>query len=422
MMQHAYKLSFLLIIQFHFFQGFAQQRASINGPIQKAVFYSTPISGTPFLSVAAIWTGPATPIQFIIYNENLEAMDTISLTPNEHVLSENGQVYSNQILISRTFDFFKILTDQQEVNRLHFYDPGASAINVNQASIVDWRQENDCEAPTIVGRSAWCPNNQCPEDQTPQATSPTHAIIHHSAGSNNITDWAAAVRTIWDLHVNMNGWDDIGYNWLIDPDGHIYAGRAEGLQGAHFCSKNKGTIGICILGTFTNVAPTEAAINSLKALLAWQLFQNDIPPLEEPYHASSATNLRSISGHRDGCSTVCPGDQLYVQLDDIAIDVAGIIDLNCQMATNTEAIPLKNLSLSPNPADQWINITFSHPNTYQQIDYQIINSSGICLYRNRQKHNPSKNLSIKIDHLPAGSYYVVIQQDNYLNAMPFIKQ
>jgi hypothetical protein len=38
--------------------------------------------------------------------------------------------------------------------------------------------------------------------------------------------------------------------------------------------------------------------------------------LERSLHASSGLNLLGVSGHREGCSTECPGEQLYTELSE----------------------------------------------------------------------------------------------------------
>ena len=117
--------------------------------------------------------------------------------------------------------------------------------------------------PPVVSRTAW----GCPEGQqsswTPQYTAVTHLVVHHSAGSNTSSDWAGTVRSIWDFHSRPvedggRGWGDVGYNYLIDPNGVIYEGRAGGdnVIGAHFSCRNGGTMGVCLLGTFVTTSLT----------------------------------------------------------------------------------------------------------------------------------------------------------------------
>ena len=103
---------------------------------------------------------------------------------------------------------------------LHFYNPGkidkkADGV-INQS---DTRTACNCPQPDFENRADWCPAGDCPPHPNPEPTNVTHLIIHHSAGVNTSSDWAAVVRSIWDYHVNANGWSDIGYNWLVDPNG-----------------------------------------------------------------------------------------------------------------------------------------------------------------------------------------------------------
>ena len=175
----------------------------------------------------------------------------------------------------------------------------------------------------------------CPEGEssqwTPQYTKVTHAVVHHTAGANSVPDWDAEVRSIWHLHTFTNGWGDIGYNYLIDPNGVVYEGRAggDGAIGAHFSCRNTNTVGVALLGTFTGVAPTPAALASLESLLAELCRKNAIAPLTMSYHAPTQLLLPVIIGHRDGnpstttCSkTECPGDVLYALLPSIRSEVA----------------------------------------------------------------------------------------------------
>lgn len=191
--------------------------------------------------------------------------------------------------------------------------------------------------PAVVSRTSWgCPDGQG-SGWTPQYTTVSHLIVHHSATANTSSDWAETVRGIWNFHTNDRGWGDVGYNYLIDPNGVIYEGRAGGdnVIGAHFSCQNGGTMGVCMLGTFTSASPTAAALSSLKRLLAWKAEQRGIDPLGSAYHAGTRLTLPRISGHRHGnpavpdyaCTTTsCPGDNLYGQLQAIRTDVANLIN------------------------------------------------------------------------------------------------
>ena len=187
----------------------------------------------------------------------------------------------------------------------------------------------------FVSRVEWgCPDGESAPMWPPAYTVVTHAVVHHTAGANDLVDWAGEVRNIWFFHTFSNGWGDIGYNFLIDPNGVVYEGRAGGAGaiGAHFSCRNTNTVGVALLGTFSSVAPTPAARASLERLLADLCRLNGINPTAMAFHTPSQLELPTILGHRDGnpspqtCTrTECPGDVLYSMLPMIRTDVAAIL-------------------------------------------------------------------------------------------------
>jgi hypothetical protein len=81
-------------------------------------------------------------------------------------------------------------------------------------------------------------------------------MIHHTVTQNNPPDPPQVIRNIWNWHVYDNGWNDIGYNFLIDHLGNIYLGRynphlqTSDVQGAHAGRANSSSVGIGLLGQF----------------------------------------------------------------------------------------------------------------------------------------------------------------------------
>lgn len=242
-----------------------------------------------------------------------------------------------------------------------FYFPPSSS----QQAVLKTGAQCSCPQPAYCDRNCWCPNNDCPKDLTPSSTQPTHIIIHHSAGANTSNDFAAIVAYYWDLHVNTNGWDDIGYNWLIDPNGVIYEGRGDGVGGAHFSCMNGGTTGICLIGNFQTVAPKQAAIAQLKNLISWEACDKNISPNQSSYHPSSMLNLENISSHRDGNNatvgcpkgTSCPGNLLYARLDSIRL---GVDSLACiqGVSLNPKIVMGPEINIFPNPSSDKVSIEF----------------------------------------------------------------
>ncbi|MBQ1098060.1 peptidoglycan recognition protein [Streptomyces sp. b94] len=169
-------------------------------------------------------------------------------------------------------------------------------------------------------------------------------VVHHTAESNTYTcDQApAVVRGIYAYHVKQLGWKDVGYNFLVDKCGTIYEGRKGGVdkpvQGAHAYGFNAETTGISVLGTYTDSAPSQAAMTSVARIAAWKLGQYGVNPADTTtltagdagtnYFRKSWTKGAQLSfpvihGHRDGYNTQCPGDAFYSQLATIRTWAAG---------------------------------------------------------------------------------------------------
>src|SRR6185312_15588347 len=148
---------------------------------------------------------------------------------------------------------------------------------------VSLRTLSTAGSPAIVPRLGWNANERIRRAKPRYATALRFALVHHTAGSNSYsrTQSAAIVRAIEIYHVLGNGWNDIGYNFLVDKYGRIYEGRYGGIDrnvvGAHAQGFNTGSVGVALMGTYTSRAPT-AARRSLEALLAWRLDLAHVDP------------------------------------------------------------------------------------------------------------------------------------------------
>lgn len=269
--------------------------------------------------------------------------------------------------------------------------------------------ECDCAQPDFSDRVAWnCPDgNTFSGSGSPVMTDVTHMIVHHSAGPNNSSDWGAAVLAIWNLHKNTNGWDDIGYNWLIDPNGVIYEGRGGGnnVRGAHFCGKNTGTMGICFLGNFETATPSPEALASLEALLAWKSCDSGLDPKGSALHASSGLTLQTISGHRDGCNTLCPGANLYPMLAAQVRDNADSILTACTMVTSVNDLDqISELNVYPNPSEGDINVSWTAIQA-GEVMMEVLNYQGqVFLQRELDLFLGSQSLQLDLPELSSGIY------------------
>lgn len=194
--------------------------------------------------------------------------------------------------------------------------------------------------PAMVSRAAWGADESLVKDPPEYDTSVKAVFVHHSDTGNSYTCAQApsVVKSIFLYHVKSEGWNDIGYNFLVDKCGTVYEGRGGGVDrpvhGAHTYGFNTDTAGIAVLGTYTNanetpsgVAPTQAALNGVAKVAAWKLGLTGVDPAGKTTLTSMAPNgtggkypygqqvsFYTISGHRDGFATACPGAQLYAKL------------------------------------------------------------------------------------------------------------
>lgn len=145
----------------------------------------------------------------------------------------------------------------------------------------------------------------------------TEIIVHCSAtkphwmDNKPTSDKVAEIRR-WhtDPKPDGRGWSDIGYHWIIDRDGTVLSGRSMFRDGAHVKGRNKGTVGICLLGGFgssendgphDNYTPSQLA--ALRMLIAD--LQGEYP------------SITKVSGHNEYAAKACPGFRVQQWLKDV---------------------------------------------------------------------------------------------------------
>ena len=195
------------------------------------------------------------------------------------------------------------------------------------------RSVSGSTTPTIVPRSGWGADEKIVRAKPSFAPADRLAVVHHTAGTNSYTaaQAAAIVRGIEVYHVKGNGWNDIGYNFLVDRFGTVYEGRGGGTEknviGAHAEGFNTGTIGVALIGNYAHATPPKSQQDALVKLLAWRLDVAHVDPRSTvaytsggnlKFRAGKTVTLRAVSGHRDTGPSECPGTGAYVLLPALA--------------------------------------------------------------------------------------------------------
>lgn len=127
-------------------------------------------------------------------------------------------------------------------------------------------------------------------------------VVHHSAFYK--ADGRATLLEVQRLHRGDRGWADVGYHFMLDVDGAIYAGRDLGVRGVHTQGRNTGSVGVCMLGDFRYRAPPPAQWDALVVLGRWLVAELE---------------LTHLAGHSQfNEATVCPGARVIEQLAALA--------------------------------------------------------------------------------------------------------
>ena len=355
-------------------------------------------SAAPFTSVAF----RASPGTSWIDTYVVIAQDTFQVQSEEH--ETEGLPYSQSALL--VFD--------QPVQELLLYTGqvkdsitislfNAQASKVSEPALRQKRFAEDdllCEKPALVTQEEWRAGLPLPSYQR-ATTQVNHVIIHHSATSNSLTDYENVVRNIYLFHTRDREWSDIGYNFLVAPDGTLFEGRSAGgqnvdgdnVRGAHFCGRNSGTMGVCLLGNYNSAVPTDTALATIVRVTSWKLDKEGLDPRATNSHPAN-NNLEVIAGHRNGCATECPGENLYSRLASIRLSVEEQIMKNCQEE------PLV-FNVYPVPNDGTLMVSLPQPDSSAYLD--VIDLQGRTLSPPTVREDADR-FSVQTQVLPAGSY------------------
>ena len=182
----------------------------------------------------------------------------------------------------------------------------------------------------ITPRAAWG------ADGIPPRSAPNYgvvemAFVHHTVSANEYgpADSPGIVLGICRYHRDANGWNDIGYNFLVDRFGQVFEGRAGGVDqaviGAQAQGYNAHSTGVAVIGTHEAVPVGDMTLGALAILIGWKLALHGVTPTGQiavqsaggslnRYPSGTPVTFERISGHRDGDETTCPGGSLYAQL------------------------------------------------------------------------------------------------------------
>jgi len=217
--------------------------------------------------------------------------------------------------------------------------------------------------PPVISRAEWGADEKRSPDPSEYNADVKSVFVHHTAGADyDCSESPAIVRGIYAYHTdpapNGQGWNDLGYHFLVDKCGQIFEGRKGGIDkpvlGAHTYGFNRESTGISVLGNYVSGSASDAALESVARVAAWKLSLHGVTDptgtveltagaTQKNYFGTSFTagqkySFNRISGHRDGYNSECPGNSLYAQLPKIRSWAAGPVqDLKVTSLTGATA-------------------------------------------------------------------------------------
>lgn len=149
------------------------------------------------------------------------------------------------------------------------------------------------------------------------------AVVHHTESGNDYTpaQVPGIIRSVQAFHMQGRGWSDIGYNFVVDKFGTVWEGRAGSIAapaiGAHTAGFNTNAVGVVVIGSYVDVQPSAASMESVSQVIGWKLASYGVNPNTSvtrvagagstKYAVGTTITIPRVVGHGDVGSTSCPG-------------------------------------------------------------------------------------------------------------------
>jgi hypothetical protein len=198
-------------------------------------------------------------------------------------------------------------------------------------------KQRSVPAPKFVSRRQWgakAAKGGCEPKDKPDTGKIKAGVVHHTVSTNTYTRAEAPgiVLGICRFHRFGNGWDDIGYNALVDRFGTLYEGRAGGLArpiiGAQAEGVNTYTTGIASIGDNREFAAPKPEVRTIVRYLAWKLDLARVPSTGTTWLMSAGGETQRtpqgkrvktprVFSHNFTNFTACAGNALIAQIGKI---------------------------------------------------------------------------------------------------------
>lgn len=182
-------------------------------------------------------------------------------------------------------------------------DPGAKGATLpGPSGPIETTGDGFPDSSDIIPRSAWATGGLRGSGEKHMMNGVRRITIHHTAmdatGLDTRPEVAKMLDNIRKEHMRRDSRViDIGYHYIVDPSGQVWAGRSTDLQGAHVKDQNEHNLGICFMGNFEYQHPTRAQIRTLNTFVPAQMQRFNV-------------HTANLFTHRELGLSACPGANL----------------------------------------------------------------------------------------------------------------
>ncbi|XP_078034019.1 peptidoglycan recognition protein S3 [Augochlora pura] len=162
--------------------------------------------------------------------------------------------------------------------------------------------EDDC--PSITKRNQWSTVEA--RDVNYLILPIPYVVIIHTVTPecNTKRQCSTQIESLRSHHMDILGWHDIGFSFLIGGDGNVYEGTGWNREGAHTYGYNKKAVGIAFIGDYRRKGASNEMLNATHNLIlcgkSQGILRNDV----------------RVVGARQVISTESPGIELYKQIQE----------------------------------------------------------------------------------------------------------
>lgn len=165
------------------------------------------------------------------------------------------------------------------------------------------------ESISLYGRDDWDARSW--RTYTDQGWNAHEVFIHHTAdeasGTDSLSDQKARMRGYQNFHMDVRGWSDIAYHYIVFPPFETDAGTD--IPARIFVGRPRNHVPAAQEGHNTDTLAIAVVRGGDR-----QMYQNQRYAVEVLINwlKDRGAPLRELGGHRDASSTECPGDGIYV--------------------------------------------------------------------------------------------------------------